>query len=239
MVNTIWISFLISLIIFFTLYSIFSKKSEIEGDAGSIYDNFTKRSNKRRYSRIKSVKKETIKEDPKPINPIKKVTPKRKPKKVKTLKKENKELERDRLKTNHKPNIKQTPKPKKKEIPKKEIPIPKIIESTKKETPPKEKLVKEPKEIITNTIKTNGLEFKGDFDEKEISFLKKYSSKNRGFVTQKVNDKMVLNRWVKTKRSYSMLMDEIKKKEDSKGIYYTYVIWDSKVDKYLLKSKIK
>jgi hypothetical protein len=36
-----------------------------------------------------------------------------------------------------------------------------------------------------------------------------------------------------------MLMDEISNKKDSKGNYKTYVIWNNKVDKYLLNSKIK
>jgi len=240
MVNTIWISFLSAIAVFFTLYSIFSKKEESNEDDGNIYDNFKSKS--RSISRIRS-RRPPKKVEVKVKEKTKNVKPKSKPKsKPKPKKKEIKKVSKPKV---TKPKVKEVPhkvsksKPKISEKVSKSKPKPKPSPKPKpvKEVKPKSKPKPKTKPKVKNDKK--GLEFKGQFDDKEVEFLKKYAIKNRGFVTQKLNGKVATKRWLKTKRSYDMLMDEISNKKDKNGSYKTYVIWDNKVDKYLLKSKIK
>lgn len=244
MVNIIWISFLSILVIFFIIYSIFSdKNSEIEEDYDTeIYNNFVKLN-----KRTKSYKPKEFKKDKKSKNIPKlsnetynkddnKRTSKRKVKTIKPTKKgkESKQIMSSNLNSHgekDKGNINSS----------KSLPNEKNVEweSSKIEDHEKPVSKTDKQKEVKSTVKTNGLVFQGDFNELEINYLKKYSSKNRGFVNQKVNDKVILNRWIKTKRSYDMVIEDIKNKIDIKGKYKTYIIWDGKVEKYLLNDKIK
>jgi hypothetical protein len=149
-INIIWISFLVTLIVFFVLYSIFSKNVEVEEDDGSIYDSFKPKQRKTRRTKIPN------------SNPKKRVDkPSHRKDVIDITSKGGSPEERKRIfKPKQKP-ITNKPKPKKKTSKKKQVsmkPTPKKIENKpketlKKQTPPK-KIENKPKiERVTNSKK--------------------------------------------------------------------------------------